>query len=218
MNKILSKRISWAVFLWITGLIYVCCFVGCSESVSNGPEMNSALDNPEQEFQKKTDRPPTSKTLFAIADILAAQGRDKECELVLKRIIQEYPGYLPAYNSLTELQMRQGHINAAIETINDALRVNSEDPVLLNNLGVCWILRGDYKKALESFIRAAGAKPENTRYRTNMAVALALMARYEESLSLFRQVLPEDRASHNLRVLRECGKKPAPASAWQEPF
>jgi hypothetical protein len=46
-----------------------------------------------------------------------------------------------------------------------------------------------------------------------MAVALGLMARYEESLSLFKQVLPEDQANHNLSVLRENGKKPIPASA-----
>lgn len=210
MNKSLSKRFSVAAFFGITALICIFCFAGCSESVGTGPDMNSALNNSGQEFQTIPNRPPTSKTLFAMADIFAAQGRDRECEFVLKRIIREYPRYLPAYNSLAELQMRQGRINAAIETIHDAFRINSEDPVLLNNLGVCWIVRGDYKKALDLFTRASGTKPENTRYRTNMAVALALMARYEESLSLFRQTLPEEQANHNLNVLKECAKKPVP--------
>lgn len=216
MNKIPSKSLSWSVFFWTTGLICIFCFAGCSETVSTGPDMSSASNNSDQEFQTKANRPPTSKTLIAMADILATQGRDKECEFVLKRIIQEHPEYLPAYNSLAELQMRQGRTNTAIETIHDAFHINSEDPVLLNNLGVCWIVRGDYKKALDLFTRAAGAKPENVRYRMNMAVVLALMARYDESLSLFRQVLPEDQASHNLSVLMECGKKLIPTSAWQE--
>ena len=191
---------------------------GCSESVGTGPDMTSTLNNSEKEFQEKTDHPPTSKTLFALADILAAQGRDKECEFILKRIIQEHPDYIPTYNSLAEVQMRQGRINAAIETINDALGFNSEDPVLLNNLGICWILRGDHEKALELFTSAAGVKPDNTRYRTNMALVLALMSRYEESLSLFRQVLPEDQANHNLSVLREHGNQPVLTSTWQESF
>ena len=77
--------------------------------------MDSALNVSEHEFQKQTDRPPTSKTLFAMANILAVQGRDQECEFLLKRIIQENPRCLPAYNSLAELQMRQGKINAAID-------------------------------------------------------------------------------------------------------
>jgi hypothetical protein len=56
--------------------------------------------------------------------------------------------------------------------------------------------------------------PENVRYRTNMAVALGLMARYDESLSLFKLVLPEDQAIHNLNVLKQTGKTPNPESAW----
>ena len=216
MTKTNSRRLSLIVSIWIVSFVCIFCFGGCSESVSSGPDMDLALNNSEQEFQKHANRPPTSKTLFAMADILATQGRDKDCEFVLKRIIQENPKYLPAYNSLAELQMRQGRINTAIDTIHDAFRINSEAPLLLNNLGVCWIIRGDYEKALEMFTKAAGIMPENTRYRMNMAVALGLIGRYEESLSLFKQVLPEEQAYHNLTVLRENREKIVPASTWQE--
>ena len=194
-------------------------FGGCSESRSSGPITDSVLDNSGDGFQIQTDRPPTAKTLYAMADILATQGKDKECEYILKRIIQENPKFRPSYNSLAELQMRQGHINAAIETIRSALRIYPGDPVLLNNLGVCWIIRRDYEKALEMFNKAAGIMPENTRYRANMAVALGLMGRDEESLSLFKQVLPEDQASHNLSVLRQAKniENPIPAASSETP-
>jgi Flp pilus assembly protein TadD len=141
-----------------------------------------------------------------MAGILGTQGRDSECEFVLKRIIQEYPQFLPAYNKLAELQMRQRRVNEAIDTISSGLRIHSRDPVLLNNLGMCWLVRRDYETALGSFTKAAGIMPENTRYRTNMAVALGLMGRDEESLSLFKQILPEDQANDNLAVLREARK------------
>ena len=211
-----STKLSLIVFSWILGFACMFCSGGCSESVSSGSTMDPTLNIQSHEFQNQTDRPPTSKTLFAIANILAAQGRDQEREFLLKRIIQENPGCLPAYNSLAELQMRQGRINAAIDTIEDGFSIDSDDPALLNNMGVCCIVRGDYEKALGLFTQAAGIEPENARYRSNMAVVLGLLARYEESLSLFRQVLPEDQANHNLSVLIESGKQPINLPEWQE--
>jgi Flp pilus assembly protein TadD len=153
-------------------------------------------------FEDNADRPPTAKTLWAIADILATQGRDKECQYVLKRIINENPGFMPAYNSLAELQMRQGQTNMAIQTLQDGLRADPQDPILLNNLGMCWVVRRDNEAALEMFTRAAGIMPENRKYRANMAVVLGLMERDEEALSLFNQVLPVELANQNLAVLQ----------------
>ena len=177
--------------------------VGCSESVSSEADAGWIQSDWHSEFERQSDRPPTAKTLWAIAEILATQGRDRECRYVLNRIIQQDPSFLPAYNSLAELQMRQGHTNTAIETLEDGLRVNPRDTVLLNNMGMCWIARRDNEAALEMFTSAAGAAPENPKYRANMAVALGLMGRDEESLSLFNKVLPVDLANKNLAVFQK---------------
>jgi len=196
-------------FILLLSGVFICvsCLGGCLGPTRSMSNMEPTIDQSELEFQRNRDRPPTAKTLYAIADILAAQGKDSDCEVILKRTIQEYPQFFPAYNSLAELQMRQGHVDEAIDTISRGLRIRPRDPVLLNNLGMCWMVHKDYKKALEMFTKAAGVMAANTRYLANMAVALGLMGRYEESLSLFRQVLPEDQANHNLSVLREAEKK-----------
>ncbi|MHC4557969.1 MAG: tetratricopeptide repeat protein [Planctomycetota bacterium] len=219
MADVRSAKLNLIISLWVGSLVCVLCVSGCSESAGSGSNTDWSMDNPELDFQKQANRPPTVKTLSAMADILATQGRDSECEYVLKRIIQENPKFLPAYNSLAELQMRQGRTNPAIQTLQDALRIHPEDPVLLNNLGMCWIIRGDYENALKMFTKAAGIMPENTKYRANMAVALSLMGRDEESLSLFKQVLPETQANHNLSVLREARKttKKAPSALSEIP-
>lgn len=196
----------------IGGLLVALCLGGCSESAGPAPGTDWAADSADREFQTQADRPPTVKTLWATAQILATQGKDSECEYLLNRIIREDPVFLPARNGLAELQMRQGRTSAAIETLQDALRIQPEDPVLLNNLGMCWLVRRDYQKALEMFNKAAGLMPENTKYRANMAVALGLMGREEESLSLFKQILPEDQANHNLDVLRQAKESPEQAS------
>jgi Flp pilus assembly protein TadD len=177
------------------------CLTGCSESASSGPETDWVQNDSLSDFETQANRPATAKTLWAMADILAKQGKDPECEFVLKRIISEHPDFLAAYNSLAELKMRQGKTKEAIETLRDGLSIDPNAPVLLNNLGMCWMILQDNEVALEMFTKAAGIVPEEPKYRANMAVVLAMMGREEESLSLFKQVLPEDLANQNLAVL-----------------
>jgi Flp pilus assembly protein TadD len=219
MTDMRSGRLDIVISLCMVGFLCMLCVVGCSESAGSGQNTDWAMDKSELEFQSQANNPPTAKTLYTMADILATQGRDSECEYVLKRIIQDNPKFLPAYNSLAELQMRQGKTIAAIETLQNALVINPDDPVLLNNLGMCWIVRRDYETALKMFTRAAGIMPENAKYRANMAVALGLMGRDEESLSLFKQTLPEDQANYNLSVLREAKRdaKSTPSMSFEIP-
>ncbi len=175
---------------------------GCSQSTASGSSTDSTTSpSLDLEFQKNRNPQPTPKTLYAMAEILAAQGKDSECEFVLRKIIEEHPGFIPAYNSLAELFMRNGRTVEAVDIIHEGLRIHPTDPVLLNNAGMCWIIRRKYDKALDMFTQAAGRMPENARYRANMAVALGLMGRDEESLALFTQILPDDQARHNLDVL-----------------
>jgi len=199
------------VMAYLVGM-FVCalCLTGCSESVVPLSNANLTQSESEIDFEKQANRPPTTKTLYSMAVLLAAQGRDTDCEYVLRRIIQQDPRFLPAYNSLAELQMRQRHIDEAIKIISDGLRLRPQDPVLLNNLGMCWMIRRDYEKALDMFTKAAGVMPANTRYRANMATVLGLMGRDEESLSIFRQILSENQAAHNLDVIRQARNKVNP--------
>jgi len=138
-----------------------------------------------------------------MADILATQGKETECEFVLRRCVSEYPQFTPAYNSLAELHMRQGRVHEAIAVLLKALEIRPRDPVLLNNLGMCFLVRKECAKALEQFTKAAGIVPESEKYRANMATCLGLLGRYEESLALLQQVLPDDKARRNAEILRK---------------
>lgn len=217
MKDIYLTALKKLILLFIDVSVCIFCLGGCTESARSESNMKTApnlnvMTRSEFEFQSGRDRPPTPKTLYAMAGIFAAQGKDTESELLMKRIVREYPEFFPVYNSLAELQMRQRRVSEAINTLSAGLRIRSRDPVLLNNLGMCRMIRKDYEKALEMFTTAAGVIPGNARYRANMAVTLGLMGRYEESLSLFKQVLPEDQAGHNLSVLREARESTSPAS------
>lgn len=194
------------VLLCAAFVVCVYLLAGCEEYAQTDYSADPMLKGPDNMFQEARNRPPSPRTLYAMADILATQGRDRECEVVLGRIVQQYPQFLPAYNRLAEVQMRQSRIRPAINTLSKGLRIHPSDPVLLNNLGICLLVREDYGEALEMFTKAAAVVPENARYRANMAATLGLMQRYEESLSLFRQVLPKDEAVHNVDVLRRAAE------------
>jgi Flp pilus assembly protein TadD len=187
--------------------VMVACVIvlmaGCELPPPNGNAMgaNRAANQPQMEDPFDPDRPPTAKTLYLMADILSAQGKDGEAEQLYNRIITQYPDFLPAYNDLSALQMRQRRIPEAMRTLEAGLKIKSDDPVLLNNMGMCCLIRKEYEKALSYFTEAAGLVPENTRYRSNTATALALLGRRDEALSLYRQILPEEEAMENIRIL-----------------
>lgn len=181
----------------------VCTLGGCAPSRDKLKHTGTAQNQQDDPFAAGANRPPTAKTLYAMARLFAQQGRDSECERVLRRIIAEHAGLMPAYCDLAELQMRQRRVDDAIQVLTAGLAVSPKDPVLSNNLGMCWVIKGDYERALAMFTEAASAMPYNARYRSNMALALGMMGRYEASLALFEQVVPSAQAHYNLAVVCE---------------
>lgn len=198
----MAKLNSTILFL-IAAIVFMVCFSGCSESAKSEKNKNVIPDYSKLKFDEVSEPIPTAKTLYVIANIFASQGKAAECEAVMKRIIREYPDFFPVYNSLAELQLRQGRKKDAIETMYGGLRARPEDTTLLNNIGVCQLICMDYENALEMFTKAASIMPENAKYRANMAVTLSLMGHYEESLSLFRQVLSQEDAEYNVNAIRK---------------
>ena len=175
--------------------------LGCVKSDSVSPA--KTVNQPPAEDPFDPDRPPTAKTLYLMADMLSLQGKDTEAEQIYRRILTEYPDFPPAYNKLALLLMRQRRIQEAMQVLKTGLQRRPSDPVLLNNTGMCWLIRKQYPNALEYFTKAAAVVPENTRYRSNMATALALMGRWDEAKSLYEQIIPKEQAEHNIRILQK---------------
>ena len=193
-----------ACVLW--SVLHLAFLSGCLS-----PDQTQSHDGTNQSAvqARRADPPPSAKTLYSMADILATQGKDAECEFVLRRCISQYPRFTPAHNSLAELQLRQGRVHEAVDILSRALTLRPRDPVLLNNLGMCSLMRREYAQALEHFTKAAGIVPESEKYRANMATCLGLLGRHEESFALLQQILPETQALHNAEILRKAHEQQA---------
>ena len=169
--------------------------IGCA----GGPSARDA----DRQFQSGGDRAPTAKTLYNAARLMMDQGRDEEAIWTLKRVNRDYPDFAPAYCALAECHMRGNRNSEAVAILNTGLEKAGEDPVLINNLGICAMMKNEYETALQHFTRAAALAPGNVRYRANMAAALGRTGRYDEALTLYKQVLPQVDAHYNVAVLAE---------------
>jgi len=180
---------------------------GCSSPKQAGFDEGKRFGQTPDTFETQRDLPPSARTLYTMAEILAAQGKDRDCEFTLKRCIQQEPRFTPAHNKLAELLMRQGRVHEASGVLSQALRISDADPILLNNLGMCCLVQRHYEEAVEHFTKAAGRVPESAKFRANLATALALLGRHEESGALLQQVLPDEQAKHNAEILRKAHEK-----------
>jgi len=180
---------------WLTGVLALSLLGACAAQQPNKDDY--APDS----FDLAADRGPSVKTLHAMARVMAAQGRDAECEVVLDKLIADHPDFLPAYNELAELHMRNGSLISAETALELGLQRAPNDTVLSNNMGMCLLLQQRYEESLPHFARASAADPGDARSRANMATALGLLGRTDEALALFYQVMPPEDAHHNVAVL-----------------
>ena len=183
--------------------------VGCSSAGKLAHWGSTPPGNEDQAFQAGADLPPSPKTLYAVARICRTQGRDAQCESLLLKIVADNPRFMPAYCDLAEVQLRQRRIDEAQKTLERGLRVFPRDPVLRNDLGMCRLMQGDCEGALNAFTSAVASVPHDPRYRANMAVALGLLGRDEESMALYEQVLSPEEVANNLSILRRARRNMA---------
>jgi tetratricopeptide (TPR) repeat protein len=167
---------------------------GCA---TTGSQPRSAYDQSMEDMSGD----PKAKTLYAMSRMLLAQGKEDQGEIVLRRIIQRHPDFTPAYSDLARLLVQDGDSYDAMRILRAAQDLQPQDPVILNNLGVCALVQKDYDAALAYFEAAADYNPREKRYQANKALALGLTGHSDEAYSTYRQVLTDSATQRNLELI-----------------
>jgi Flp pilus assembly protein TadD len=95
-----------------------------------------------------------------------------------------------------------GRFEEARQYYASALRIVPEEPSVLSNLGLSYILSKDLPKAEET-LRRANARPDaDPRVRQNFALAVGLQDRVAEAESIVKADRPADEAAANVAYLR----------------
>ena len=120
-----------------------------------------------------------------------------------------------------------GRHDEARQYYASALKIVPEEPSVLSNLGLSYVLSKDLPKAEEVLRRANSNKDADPRVRLNLAVVVGLQGRMAEADSIAKADRPPDEAQANVAYLHrllarqdnahaEMDKKPQPAASGHD--
>ena len=78
-----------------------------------------------------------------------------------------------------------------------------EEPSVLSNLGLSYVLSKDLPKAEEVLRRAYASTRADARVRQNLGLVVGLQGRFPEAESIVKADLPPDEAAANVAYLKE---------------
>ena len=84
-----------------------------------------------------------------------------------------------------------------------ALKIMPDEPSVLSNLGMSYVLTKELPQA-EQVLRRAYARPNaGSRVRQNLALVVGLQGRFAEAESIIKADLPPDEAAANVAYLKQ---------------
>ena len=84
-----------------------------------------------------------------------------------------------------------------------ALKIVPDEPSVLSNIGMSWVLSKDLPKAEENLRRAYGHAGADTRVRQNLGLVVGLQGRFAEAENIVKADLPPDEAAANAAYLKQ---------------
>jgi Flp pilus assembly protein TadD len=98
---------------------------------------------------------------------------------------------------------QMGRHEEARRYYESALRIVPDEPSVLSNFGLSYMLSKDLPKA-EQVLRQAYANPKaDSRVRQNLGLVVGLQGRFAEAETIVKADLPPDQAAANVAYLRE---------------
>src|ERR1700676_5224690 len=96
-----------------------------------------------------------------------------------------------------------GRYEEARQYYASALKIVPEEPTVLSNLGLSYVLSKDLPKAEETLRRAYRSAGADARVRQNLALVVGLQGRFAEAESIVKGDLPAEEAAANVLYLKQ---------------
>jgi Flp pilus assembly protein TadD len=153
-------------------------------------------------------------------DVLAAYGKalasagelQPALDAVRRAQTPEYPDWklLSAEAAILDQLGKSGEARVLYRR---ALDLKPNDPSILSNLGMSYVLEGDLRTA-ETYMRSASEQPAaDSRVRQNLALVVGLQGRFEEAEKIAGHELSPEQAKANIAYLRSML---AQQNAWSQ--
>lgn len=114
------------------------------------------------EILGKIEEPGTfhGKQLYLLGEAFRAQGRFSEAIEVLRASADKAPSKIDIYLALGWCYKRVSRIDLAIEALEKALEIDSDQPILYYNLACYWSLLADKDRAIGYLSEALRRDPD----------------------------------------------------------
>ncbi len=96
-----------------------------------------------------------------------------------------------------------GRHDEARRYYESALKIVPEEPSVLSNLGLSYVLSRDLPKAEEALRRAYSSTRADARVRQNLGLVVGLQGRFAEAESIVKADLPAEEAAANVAYLKQ---------------
>jgi Flp pilus assembly protein TadD len=111
-----------------------------------------------------------------------------------------------------------GRHDEARRYYDTALKIVPEEPSVLSNLGLSYVLTRDLPKAEEILRRAYASGKADARVRQNLGLVVGLQGRFAEAETIVKADLPADEAAANVAYLKEMlARKESPRAGAAAP-
>jgi len=144
----------------------------------------------------KLDRPSRIFTQFEVALMVRELGDGSRAEKLCKQIIESTP-HPAVYNELATIYEQQGRLNEAIRYLNDAMKMDPNEPRIWSNLAGDLIKLGQVEKGISLLRKAVEKMSDN-----NLAYS---------NLLLYMHYLPDPDASVIFEESKRWADRNAPA-------
>jgi Flp pilus assembly protein TadD len=157
--------------------------------------------------------PKDRDVLAAYGKALAANGQfEPALDAVRRAQTPEYPDWRLVSAEAAILD-QLGQKDEARQDYRKALDLKPNEPSILSNLGMSYVLEGDLRTA-ETYMRSAAQQPSaDSRVRQNLALVVGLQGRFDEAEKIASQELSPEQAQANVAYLRQML---AQQNAWSQ--
>jgi Flp pilus assembly protein TadD len=166
-------------------------------------QMNGSTDQSLAVMRKLAIAYPKDRdVLAAYGKALASAGElEPALDAVRRAQTPEYPDWKLASAEAAILD-QLGKSGEARALYRRALDLKPNDPSILSNLGMSYVLEGDLKTA-ETYMRTASEQSSaDSRVRQNLALVVGLQGRFEEAEKIASAELSSEQAKANVAYLR----------------
>jgi tetratricopeptide (TPR) repeat protein len=155
------------------------------------------------------DDPDNSEALYGLGSIYLAQNKTADARTTFERVIklpQRYPGTLPnAWNNLGLLSAREGHTDDAIQQFQQALQLDPDHFIALENLGNAYRQAKRWDDAKATLQHALQLNPESPEANYAMGMVYAQTNDEDHAFEFLQKAIAEKpaypEALNNLGVL-----------------